>query len=100
MTRAAPRSKPKPSRAALVCQFIETYLCIPEGGHVGRPMRLRPFQVDIIRAIYSGSTRWAIISMPRKNGKTQLAAALMLAHLAGPESEPNSQIYSAAMSRD
>jgi phage terminase large subunit-like protein len=100
LPRARTKPRPQPSRSELVCQFIETYLRIPEGAHVGRPFNLRPFQVEIIRAIYDTPTRWAIVSMPRKNGKTQLAAALLLAHLVGPEAEPNSQVYSAALSRD
>jgi phage terminase large subunit-like protein len=40
--------------------------------------------------------------MGRKNAKTTLAACLLLAHLCGPpaKSKPNSQLYSAAQSRD
>jgi phage terminase large subunit-like protein len=36
----------------------------------------------------------------RKNGKTALAAFLLLLHLCGPEAKPNSQLYSAAQSRE
>lgn len=42
----------------------------------------------------------AIISFGRKNGKTALSAMLLLLHLCGPEARPNSQLYSAAQSRD
>jgi phage terminase large subunit-like protein len=38
--------------------------------------------------------------MGRKNGKSALSAMMLLAHLAGPEALANSQIYSAAQSRD
>jgi phage terminase large subunit-like protein len=38
--------------------------------------------------------------MARKNAKTALAAFLLLLHLVGPEARPNSQLYSAAQSRD
>jgi phage terminase large subunit-like protein len=38
--------------------------------------------------------------MARKNGKTGLIAAILLAHIAGPEAVQNSQIVSGAMSRD
>src|SRR5262252_1884599 len=50
----------------------------------------------------SRGTRRAIVSMGRKNAKTTLAACLLLAHLCGPpaKSKPNSQLYSAAQSRD
>jgi phage terminase large subunit-like protein len=38
--------------------------------------------------------------MGRKNGKTALIAALVLAHLVGPEAIPNGEIYSAANDRE
>jgi phage terminase large subunit-like protein len=45
-------------------------------------------------------TRRAIISFGRKNAKTTLAAFLLLLHLCGPEARVNSQLFSAAQSRD
>lgn len=44
--------------------------------------------------------RRAVFSIGRKNGKTLLAAALVLAHLIGPEAERNGEIYSAANDRE
>jgi phage terminase large subunit-like protein len=44
--------------------------------------------------------RRAILSVGRKNGKTLLAAALVLVHLVGPEAERNGEIYSAANDRE
>lgn len=44
--------------------------------------------------------RRAILSMGRKNGKSALIACLVLAHLHGPESIPNAEIYSAANDRE
>jgi len=38
--------------------------------------------------------------MARKNAKTALAAFIVLLHLCGPEAKANSQLYSAAQSRD
>lgn len=38
--------------------------------------------------------------MGRKNAKTTFAAFLLLLHTAGPEAKPNSQLFSAAQSRD
>lgn len=73
---------------------------MPEGSHVGRPVVLREWQRDILRGIYDTPTRRAIVSFGRKNGKTALAAFLLLLHLCGPESKPNSQLYSAAQSRE
>lgn len=65
-------------------------------------MVLRSWQREVILGIYDGTppTRRAIISFGRKNGKTALAAMLLLAHLVGPEARRNGQIYSAAQSRD
>lgn len=44
--------------------------------------------------------RRAILSIARKNGKTALIAALVLAHLIGPEAIQNGEIYSAANDRE
>jgi phage terminase large subunit-like protein len=38
--------------------------------------------------------------MARKNAKTALSSFLLLLHLCGPEAKPNSQLYSAAQSRE
>lgn len=81
-------------------QWIEDHCCIPEGKFVGQPVRLREWQRDIIREIYDSPTRRAIVSFGRKNAKTTLSAFLLLLHLCGPESRPNSQLYSAAQSRE
>lgn len=75
---------------------------MPEGRDVGKPVRLRPWQRREILRIYDNpaGTRRALISFGRKNGKTALAAFLLLLHLVGPEARPNSQLYSAAQSRE
>lgn len=75
---------------------------MPEGRLVGQPVRLRSWQRDELRKIYDNphGTRRAIVSFGRKNGKTALAAFLLLLHLCGPEARPNSQLYSAAQSRE
>ena len=80
--------------------WIEGFCCIPEGKLVGQPVRLREFQREIVRGIYNSPTRRAIISFGRKNAKTTLSALLLLLHLCGPEARANSQLYSAAQSRD
>lgn len=81
-------------------RWIETFCRVPEGKFVGQPVKLRPWQKRIIREIYDSPTRKAIISFGRKNAKTTLAGFLCLLHLAGPEARRNSQLYSAAQSRD
>ena len=90
------------TRAGKVIAFIERYCLIPDGAHVGQPMRLAEFQREFIRAIYDNpaGTRRALLSIARKNGKTGLIAALLLVHLVGPEARQNAQIVSGAMSRD
>ena len=82
--------------------WIEAYCVVPEGKLVGRAVRLREWQRDALRAIYDNpaGTRRAILSFGRKNGKTALSACVLLLHLCGPESRPNSQLFSAAQSRD
>lgn len=89
-------------RGLRVIQFIETYCRVPEGRHVGKPIRLAPFQKRFIRRVYDNPkiTRRAILTMARKNGKTALIAAILLAHICGPEAIPNSQIASGALSKD
>lgn len=90
------------SRADDIIEFVETYCLIPDGEHVGKPMRLADFQKEFIRAVYDNpaGTRKAFLSIARKNGKTGLIAGLLLAHLVGPEAKQNAQIVSGAMSRD
>jgi phage terminase large subunit-like protein len=87
-----------------IIKFIEAVCFVPEGKFVGQPLKLQGWQKDFIRLIYDNphGTRRAILSVGRKNAKTTLSAALLLANLVGPaaKSRPNSQLYSAAQSRD
>ncbi len=94
------------SRPDRVVRFIEG-LTITSGALAGQPFIVRPWQREIIEGIYGPHTedgrrivRTALVSMPRKNGKTGLIAGLVLAHLVGPEAEQRGQIYSAAVDRD
>lgn len=82
--------------------WIELHCRIPEGKDVGKAVRLREWQKTEIRKIYDNpdGTRRAIISFGRKNAKTTLAAFLLLLHTCGPEARPNSQLNSAAQSKD
>lgn len=98
--RAAKRWSGYCSRGCRNAGWIEKNCRIPEGAFVGQPVVLRSWQRDIIRGIYNRRTRRAIISYARKNAKTTLAAFLLLLHLCGPEYRPNSQLYSAAQSRE
>lgn len=90
------------SRADRNISWIEEHCRIPEGKDVGEPVRLRDWQKDILRRIYDNpaGTRMALISFAKKNAKTSLSAMLLLLHLAGPESIPNTQLPSTAQSRE
>lgn len=95
-------------RSALAIGWIEGKLegfgglRVPEGRFVGESIRLREFQKRDLRLIYDNpaGTRRAILSRGRKNSKTGDSAMLLLLHLAGPFYQYNSQLYSAAQSRE
>jgi phage terminase large subunit-like protein len=80
-------------------------LTVTSGSEAGQKLRLRDWQVGFIEAVYRENdagirpVRTAVLSMGRKNGKTQLAAALALCHLCGPEAESRGEIYSCANDR-
>lgn len=80
--------------------WIEKHCIIPEGKLVGKPVVLTNHQRAWIKSIYDTPTRTFILSMARKNAKTALAAFLLLLHLCGPEAKENSQLFSAAQSRE
>jgi phage terminase large subunit-like protein len=94
----------KMTRGEKVCAFIETYCLVPEGddGKRGKPIKLEPFQRKFILDIYDNpvGTHSAYLSIARKNGKTALIAAILLAHMCGPEAVQNSQIVSGAQSQE
>ena len=90
------------SRGRQIIAWVEECCLVPEGALIGRPMRLAGWQKQEILRIYDNpaKTRRAILSFGRKSGKTSLAAMLLLAHLCGPAARRNSQLFSAAQSRD
>jgi phage terminase large subunit-like protein len=100
-----PWEMPGLSRAGRVIAFLEE-LTITSGIKTGNRLRLMGFQRAFIRDVYEIAlpdrrrpVRTAVMSMGRKNGKTQLAAGLALAHLCGPEAESRGEIYSCANDR-
>jgi phage terminase large subunit-like protein len=100
-----PWDEPGLTRPERVIAFCED-LPITAGKLAGSTMVLREWQRDFIRTVYAEDAagrrpvRTAVLSMGRKNGKTQLAAALALCHLLGPEAEPRGEVYSCALTRD
>jgi phage terminase large subunit-like protein len=101
MEKKSPRRRAA-TRGGRVIAFIERYCLVPEGKHVGKPLKLEAFQKRFIREVYdnpAGTSR-AYLSIARKNGKSALIAAMVLAHIVGPEARQNSQVISGARSRD
>lgn len=67
--------------------FISVFLITPRGQGAKEPFNLRNFQREIIRGSFAPRIRTSLISIPRANGKTMLAAALGLAEMfVGPPS--------------
>jgi phage terminase large subunit-like protein len=99
-----PWTAPGLSRAERVIAFVES-LPVTAGKFAGTNLKLRLWQRDFIRAVYRTDkageriVRTAVLSVGRKNGKTQLAAALALCALSGPEAEPRGECYSVACTR-
>ena len=85
-------------------RFVNSLPCTA-GPLAGTTLRLRPWQVRFIRAVYKTDkaghrlVRTAVLSVARKCGKTQLAAALCLCALSGPEAEPRGECYAVACTR-
>jgi len=100
-----PWDAPGLSRAEKVIRFVETLPCTA-GLLAGTTLKLRPWQKRFVKAVYrtdkagNRAVRTAVLSVGRKNGKTQLAAALCLCALSGPEAEPRGECYSVACTRD
>lgn len=87
-------------------QFIEGFCRHHKGEWAGRPFLLEGWQKEIVRIIFGwrrpdGSRRFrtAYVEIPRKNGKTELAAAIML-YLLVADGEEGAEIYAAATKRD
>ena len=93
------------TRADRVLKFI-SHLRHSKAPWAGHPFNPMPWQVDFIRDLYgtlkldgTRQYRQALLYLPRKNGKTALAAALALYHLLA-DGKSGSEVYLAAGSRD
>ena len=61
--------------------FVREFLRVPKGTGAGEAFRLRPWQRQIVKRLYPPTgkrPRQGLISLPRGNGKSGLAAALSL----------------------
>jgi len=98
------------TRADRLIEWIET-LAITSGPLAARPgeptrrVRIPDFQRAIIRDLYQTDeagrrvVRQAVISFPRRNGKSFLCSSLCLATLCGPEAIPRGLCVSASADR-
>lgn len=108
MSAAAPRPRRRspinePDKAARVDLFFSRYLRHMKGRWAGQPFKLEAWQrEEIVRPIF-GTTdakgrrryREALIGLPRKNGKSELAAGLAIYGLVG-DNEFGAEVYSLA----
>lgn len=97
-------------RADYVCDFLEL-LAFGSGDWLGKPFRLQGWQREHIREFYGtiyedweANQKFRIfqylyLEIPKKNGKTELAAALGLYHLVG-DGEKNPQVYICAADKE
>src|SRR5574344_139007 len=92
------------AQADYVVSFIEC-LCHTKGKWAGKPFVLLPWQEEIIRNLFGilkadGKRQFttAYIEIPKKNGKSELAAAVALYLLFG-DGEPSAEVYGAAADR-
>lgn len=95
-------NKDKADRAVA---FIE-HLCHTKGKWAGQPFLLLPWQEQIVRDIFgivkeNGKRQFltAYIEIPKKNGKSELAAAIAL-YLLYADNEPSAEVYGAACDRN
>src|SRR5262245_14234099 len=96
-----PRKETQATRAVrLMNQLTHT-----KGPFAGQPFQLRPWQVRIVKQLFRTRPdgrrqyRTSLLMLPRKNGKTELAAALAIYFLLF-DGEIGAEVYSAAADRD
>src|SRR3990170_4965456 len=87
------------------CSFIES-LRHTKGKWAGVPFILEPWQREIVREVFGRMNadgtrqyRTVYIEIPRKNGKSELAAAMAL-KLLFADGEMGAEVYGAAFTRD
>ena len=97
-------------RADYICGFLEL-LAFGSGDWAGKPFRLQDWQRESIREFYGNVDvdpeanrqfrifQYLYLEIPKKNGKTEIAAALGLYHLVG-DGEKNPQVYICAADKD
>lgn len=104
-------------RGRKVCDWIEKYCCLYEGEHAGKPLKLMPYQRDLIMRLFGwvrlsdewrdedGNKCWirrfthGALWCSKKNGKSPFLAAIELYMLCG-DGEQGQKIYTAAKNGD
>ena len=79
-----PLEKPRLGGLGQLISWIEDTLIVPTGPMRGEPFRVAPWQASFLLDALSPGVRESGLSIARKNGKTSLIGALLLAHLVGP----------------
>ena len=104
MGRAA-LATPRTDAGERAVRFINN-LTHTKGEWAEQPFALRSWQEDILRPLFGtlkpdGNRRFrtCYVEIPRKNGKTELAAAVALYMLLG-DGEQGAEVYSAAVDRE
>ena len=97
-------------RADYVCEFLGL-LAFGSGDWAGKPFQLQEWQREPIREFYGTIQedleanqkfrifQYLYLEIPKKNGKTEVAAALGLYHLVG-DGEKNPQVYICAADKE
>lgn len=89
-----------------VIDWIETHCVFPSGKWIGSPFVLLPWQRAFVRDLYACDEdgnlvyKWALLGIPKKNGKSTLAAALGLHHTLGDPDEVDPWTVCGASSRE
>jgi len=91
-------------RGAATAAWISRFLVHGEGDWFGQPFRLHAFQRAFLDELYRlgrdgrPRVRRALLGLPKGNGKTELAAAIAVAELAGPFAPTSPNVVIAAAS--
>src|SRR4249919_372445 len=106
--RNAPIRELAPTAAVAPAQDPVTFinrLTHTKGAFAGQTFNLRPWQLRIVKRIFKKRPdglrqyRTCLLMLPRKNGKTELAAAIALYGLLA-DGEAGAEVYGAAADRD
>ena len=88
------------------CAFFPKYLRHTKGRWAGKPFELFPWQQELVSKLFGtvnadGMRQYQTVycEIPKKNGKSELAAGISL-YMLFADGEPGAEIYSAACDRD